>query len=233
MTDSILVVTCKPVSMSAEGFSLVTHLRVIAAPPGVGVRPTGTVLYLLHDQRVQTCALGSVRHCESRQTFPTTSSQKELWNALPSSDPDPTPPPTQPPQKRRIYQQLTLALTPMLTLMLTLTPSLGRLTSARDTAVHASPRSRTSRAFLLAGGTGRNARRLTKNLTYLLVYLPTLPPSRNKRRHVSSSPAVTLGRRGASCSSGSITAAPSMRSCKMHSACAAGRQAGRQLRYST
>jgi hypothetical protein len=114
----------------------------------------------------------------------------------------------------------------MLTLMLTLTPSLGRLTSARDTAVHASPRSRTSRAFLLAGGTGRNARRLTKNLTYLLVYLPTLPPSRNQRRHVSSSPAVTLGRRGASCSSGSITAAPSMRSCKMHSACAAGRQAG-------
>ena len=72
-----------------------------------------------------------------------------------------------PPKNNDLTNKLTLTLT--LLLLLTLTPSPGRLTSARDTAVHASPRSRTSRAFLLDGGTGRNARRLTKNLTYLLV----------------------------------------------------------------
>lgn len=178
---------------------------------------------------VQTCALAGPFQHQANISHPAAiiHTHKRTLGRIALRDQDPTPPPVSQSSQERQDQQLTChshshahahahshAHSP-----------LGRLTSARDTPVHASPRSRTSRAFLFADGTGRNARRLTKNLIYLLICL--LSPHAHQRRHVSSSPAATLRRRGASCSSGSITAAPSMRPCM------AQRMCDRQLSYST
>jgi hypothetical protein len=140
---------------------------------------------LISTPKVQSCALDRLDTVSPRkhsspsrdQTF----SQKMFGtHRLERSRPNIAP---NPPLERR-NRQLTLNLTLTLVLMrmLTLTPSLGRLTSARDTAVHASPRSRTSRAFLFAGGTGRNARRLTKTQpTCSSAYVPS-PPSAAPRK---------------------------------------------------